>query len=70
MDLEEESEITIMIIADVEGELDFKGTKIKTLAVTKFCVKSYEMTGHLNIHILFCFVLLHQLSNTLLSYYV
>lgn len=53
MDLEEESEITIMIIADVEGELDFKGTKIKTLAVTKFCVKSYEMTGHLNIHIFF-----------------
>lgn len=68
MDLEEESEIAIMIIADVEGELDFKGMKIKTLAVTKFCVKGYEMTGHVNIHI--CFVLLHQLSNTLLSYYV
>lgn len=48
MDLEEEGEIAIIIIADVEGELDFKGTKIKTLAVTNFCVKSYEMTGHLN----------------------
>lgn len=44
-----------MIIADVEGELDFKGPKIKTLAVTNFCVKSYEMTGYLKIQIvLFC----------------
>lgn len=59
MDLEEEGEITVMIIADVEDELEFKGAKIKTLAVTNFCVKSYEMTGHLNIQIfLVCFAAL------------
>lgn len=58
MDLEEKGEITITIIADVEGELDFKGTKIKTLAVTNSCVKSYEMTGHVNIQV-FLFCLLH-----------
>lgn len=47
-----------MILADVGGKLDFKGIKIKTLAVTSFCVKSYgifpkETAGHLNIQIFF-----------------
>lgn len=59
MDLEEEGEIAITIIADVEGELDFKGMKIKTLTVTNVCVKSYEMKGHLKVQIfLFCFAAL------------
>lgn len=53
MDLEEEGEIAITIIADVEGELDFKGMKIKTLTVTNVCVKSYEMKGHLKVQIFF-----------------